>query len=69
MADTLLGRRFATAVFISHSRNAFVPRSLQSDQQNEKAVSDFSLTAFGTTGRDGGIRTRDPLHPMQRSDF
>ena len=33
--------------------------------KNEKAVSDFSLTAFGTTGRDGGIRTRDPLHPMQ----
>jgi hypothetical protein len=38
---------------------------VDSAPENEKAVSDFSLTAFGTTGRDGGIRTRDPLHPMQ----
>lgn len=42
-------------------RPRFVAQALA---EMTKAASDCSLTAF-FFGRDGGIRTRDPLHPMQ----
>jgi hypothetical protein len=33
--------------------------------RKKKRVSSYRLETLGITGRGGGIRTRDPLHPMQ----
>jgi hypothetical protein len=31
----------------------------------QKGLADMTLLTLGINGRRGGIRTRDPLHPMQ----
>ena len=37
----------------------------QPDEHKAKKPRTFRLWAFAVNGRRGGIRTRDPLHPMQ----
>ena len=36
----------------------------QPDEHKAKKPRTFRLWAFAVNGRRGGIRTRDPLHPM-----
>jgi hypothetical protein len=38
--------------------------SFKFSEPEAKRVSSFLLETLGITGRGGGIRTRDPLHPM-----
>ena len=35
------------------------------DDKNERGLALTQMLALISTGRRGGIRTRDPLHPMQ----
>ena len=48
-----------------HKTRHHRPACIVSGLTNEKGLADFHLLTLINIGRRGGIRTRDPLHPMQ----